>query len=167
MNRRPVHGPGASGRRPGWRRALWAACLLASAGLLTGCGVRYDPGPRYTLRSFFLYVRLGSYESAWQDLAANLQVPGRTVTVAGPAGESVSNIGFPSFAAFKKASRRLRSHLVPIRRMSLKRTTATARVVAYGESGWHGQFSMVRVDNEWIITSIILTSPRGGTRRSG
>lgn len=146
-------------RHSRWRRGIWAFCLVASAALLTGCGVRYDPGPRYTVESFLLYIHLGSYESAWQDLAANLQQPGHDVAITEPDGTAATALGFPSFRVFPAQARALRSRLVPILRMRLRRTVATAHVVVDGKSGWVGRFSMARVDNEWIMTSIVLQPP--------
>lgn len=148
-------------RRSHWRKGLWVLAVLGSAALLTGCGVRYDPGPRYTVESFFLYVHLGSYQSAWQDLAANLQQPGRDFTVQEPAGPPAIGLGFASFSAFKQEARTLRSRLVPIRRMTMQRTVSTAHVQVYGKSGWEGRFSMFRVDNEWVMSSITLRPPAG------
>lgn len=131
--------------------ALWAA----------GCGVVYVPGPAFTVRSLFLYLRLGARESAWQELATDLQRPGRPHAAVGPDGASALSLAWSGEGAFaRQAPRQLRAFLRGARvSEAAGGAQGPAEVEARSPGGERLWATLVRVDNEWLIERIVVEPP--------
>jgi hypothetical protein len=131
--------------------ALWAA----------GCGVVYLPGPAFTVRSLFLYLRLGARESAWQELAPDLQRPGRPHPAPAPDGGAALALRWRGEGAFaRQAPRQLRPFLHGARVSEMAGgSLGPAEVEARARGGERLWATLVRVDNEWLVERIVVEPP--------
>jgi|GEM_PF-4760814 len=135
--------------------------MAAALALLTGCGsIVETPGPDFTVTSLFLYVRRGDMTSAWQEFAAPAQAPGAAAAVTAPDGRPGTDVRWPDRASF---DRTVRTELAPL--LSGARVTVTAKAsqsasvtaAARPPSRARAFFRLVRVDNEWVITDLVVT----------
>jgi hypothetical protein len=147
------------------RRAGAGLAVLALAGVLAGCGnlaaLRYDPGPRFTVSSFLLYLKLRAYPSAWQELSGTIQHSGPAL-LPSPLGTGVTaSMGWSGYPAFRAQARQVfKAFLGPLR-LRAQRSGETATVLAQvpGHPGLEAGFRLDRVDNEWLIHQILIAVP--------
>jgi hypothetical protein len=141
----------------------WAA-LVALASILLLAGFSTGPlflTPVMSVRGLFLYLRLGARESAWQELGPALQASNRPVATVAPDGAPATALAWTSDRAFwREAPTELRPFFRHARLSGkiegadayvVARAAAPSRAVAY--------FTLVRVDNEWVIQRLVLERP--------
>lgn len=148
-------------RRLWWSLLRRAALPVVAAGLLlTGCSAApLYPGPTFTVRSLFLYVRRGDMESAWQEFGPVGQVSNPPAAAVAPDGRPATRLRWLSYAAFR---RDIRSDLAPFlsgARVTGQEGVTTASVVAYAQapSSAVAYAQLTRVDNEWVVQSLVVT----------
>ncbi len=141
-------------------RRAWLAVAIGAALLLFGVSAGpHTTTPAMTVRAFFLYIRRGAMESAWQELDLPLQEHRRPSAAVVPDGAVGTSLGWPSQAAFARLARADLASFLRGARLTQRVGTWNATVVARSPAGAILYVSLHRVDNEWVFERLI-ESPR-------
>lgn len=144
-------------------RRLAGLAILACVLALTGCGAGFWTGPGYSVNGLFLYLRIGSLESAWQEIGPNLQASNRPVAATAPDGRRAVSLRWTSVYAFRHEAARQLAPFLRGARLDVHEGTVLARVVARAKAPSHAvaYFTLTRVDNEWVIQRLLVVGAAG------
>lgn len=140
------------------RRRMAGPAVLACVLALTGCGAGFWTGPGYSVNGLFLYLRIGSLESAWQEIGPNLQASNRPVPVTAPDGRPAVALRWTSVRAFRRQAARQLAPFLHGARLQVQASNVLALVVAHAKAPSHAvaYFTLTRVDNEWVIQRLVV-----------
>ena len=154
----------------GWRRRVFGpAVLLLGALALTGCSGALFTTPAFSVQGLFLYLRRGALESAWQEIGPALQASNRPEGTIAPNGVKGTALRWTSDRAFRReAATQLGPFLRGARLATPVVDPTVARVVAHAAAPSRAVafFTLVRVDNEWVIQRLVVTGDPAATSRA-